>query len=340
MAQYAKLGLSARISELDARIQLPATSDQLTAQAGIFATTIQACLDSPNCVSVNAWGVDDRTSWIDSFFPGFGAATLFDTSFQPKPAYISAINTLRTAALASKTAPALASLAVVNAANYSKAGVAPGELVTLFPNNSGPAKLNGAYLDSSGKVATETGNTRVLFDGIPAPMIYSTKNQAAGVVPYEVAGHPSTLVQIEYNGLQSVAVPIPVLGADPGIFTVNQNGTGQGAIQNVDGSPNAASNPAMRGAVAILFVTGEGQTNPGGSDGVRAASPGLAPILPVTVTVGGASATIDYAAGAPGFIGLMQVNFHVPMSTAPGSAVPLVVHVGAFTSNTVTMAVK
>ena len=244
----------------------------------MYATTVQACLDSPNCVSLTVWGANDKTSWIPYFFKGFGAATFFDASFQPKPGYTSAMNTLRAAALASKTAPALSSVAVVNAASYAKPGIAPGELVTLFPTNSGPAMQTGASLDSTGKVATETGDTRVLFDGIPAPMIYSLKNQAAAVVPYEIAGHPSTLVQVEFNGLQSVAVSVPVLQAVPGVFTADGSGGGQAAMQNSDGSANGASHPAPRGSVAILFVTGEGQTNPGGMDGVLAASP--APAAP------------------------------------------------------------
>ena len=157
MAQYAKLGLLTRVSELDARIQLPATADQLAAQANIFATTTQACLDSPNCVSLTVWGANDKTSWIPSFFAGFGAATFFDASYQPKPAYTATMNTLRTAALASKTAPALSSVAVVNAASYAKNGVAPGELVTLFPVNSGPAAQTGASLDSRAKSPPKPG---------------------------------------------------------------------------------------------------------------------------------------------------------------------------------------
>ena len=44
MAELAKMGLSARISELDMRIAVPATSSELTAQAASYSSVVQACL--------------------------------------------------------------------------------------------------------------------------------------------------------------------------------------------------------------------------------------------------------------------------------------------------------
>src|ERR1035441_4739865 len=62
MAQLAKMGLSVRISELDMRIPVPVTTTGLADQASAFSTVVQACLDSPNCVSITVWGADDTTS--------------------------------------------------------------------------------------------------------------------------------------------------------------------------------------------------------------------------------------------------------------------------------------
>jgi uncharacterized protein (TIGR03437 family) len=65
--------------------------------------------------------------------------------------------------------------------------------------------------------------------------------------------------------------------------------------------------------VLTLYVTGEGQTNPNGVDGRIATAPAPVPIAPVSVTIGGAPAEVQYAGGAPGLIaGLMQVNIVVP----------------------------
>jgi len=342
MAQLAKMGLSARISELDMRINVPATSSELADQATAFSIVVQACLNSPNCVSITSWGADDTTSWIaySGYFPGDGAATLFDPNFQPKPAYTSVMNTLRTAALAITSAPTLTATAVVNAASYAKNGVAPGEIVTLFPNNVGPATLTGTGLNAAGTVLTEVAGTRVLFDGIAAPIIYATKNQVAAVVPYELASRDSTQVQVEYNGILSIAVTVPVVSAVPGIITTNSQGTGEAVALNQDGSHNSAANPAARGTVVTLYATGEGQRNPPGVTGALSGA-NDAPVLPVSLTVGGAAAHLTYAASAPGFIGMMQIDLTVPQSAPTGAAVPLELTVGTAKSPSgVTIAVK
>ena len=329
------MGLSARISELDMRIAVPATSSELTAQATAYSSVVQACLDSPNCVSITSWGADDTTSWIaySGYFPGDGAATMFDANFQPKPAYTAVMNTLRTAALAVSTAPILTATAVVNAASYAKNGVAPGEIVTLFPNNVGPATLTGTGLDASGKVLTEVAETRVLFDGIAAPIIYATKNQVAAVVPYEIAGRESTEVQVEYKGIQSVAVTVQVLAAVPGIISVNSQGTGEAVALNQDGKANSAANPAARGTIVTLYATGEGQRNPAGVTGALSAA-NDAPVLPVSMTLGGVPAHLTYAASAPGFIGMMQIDVMIPTTAPTGAAIPLELIVGTAKSPT------
>jgi len=339
MAQLAKMGLSARISELDARLLLPASPAALANQATIFSTTVQACLDSPNCVSIAVWGATDATSWIDSAFPGYGAATMFDGNFQPKLAYTAVINTLRTAALAVATAPSLSAAAVASGASYADKGVAPGEIVTLFPGNAGPATLALLGLDSSGNVLTRIGGTRVLFDGIAAPMIYAVNDQISCVVPYEVAGETATQVQVEYNGILSVAVTVPVLPAVPGFLTVNSQGTGQAVAVNSDGSLNSASNPAARGDYVVLYATGEGQRRPAGVTGQPAPAYDL-PILPVSMTIGGAAANLLYAASAPGFVGLMQIDVTIPQAAATGGAVPINLVIGTAQSPSVTIAVK
>jgi endo-1,4-beta-xylanase len=339
MAQLAKMGLSARISELDAGIPLPASAADLATQATFFSTTVQACLDSPNCTGIAVFGSNDAVSGTPLEDPGYGESTLFDANFQPKPAYTAVMNTLRTAALAVHTAPALTAPAVTNGADYANKGVAPGEIVTLFPTNVGPATLTGTGLDASGNLLTLIGGTRVLFDGVAAPMIYAAKNQVAAVAPYEIAGGSSTQVQVEYNGIRSVAVTVPVLAAVPAIITVNSQGTGQAAALNQDNSLNSASNPAARGSIVTIWATGEGQRNPAGVSGVPAPAYD-APVLPASVTVGGVAASLPYAAASPGFVGLMQINLTVPPSAPTGAAVPVQLTIGTIASPSVTIAVK
>jgi len=91
-----------------------------------------------------------------------------------------------------------------------------------------------------------------------------------------------------------------------------------------------------------LYATGEGQTTPAGVDGKPATVPYPYPNLPVTVTVGGQNAPVQYAGGAPGLVaGLMQVNVQIPAGIAVGNAVPVVLRVGAgFSQAGVTIAVR
>ncbi|HUJ23075.1 MAG TPA: glycoside hydrolase family 44 protein, partial [Bryobacteraceae bacterium] len=156
--------------------------------------------------------------------------------------------------------------AVVNAASYGK-DVAPGQIVTIFGSNLGPSTLQGLALDSNGLVAASLAGAQVLFDGAPAPLVYVSANQLSAIVPYTAAVAPSTHVQVQYQGVRSDALEVPVVEAAPGIFTNDASGTGQGAILNQDGSRNSAANPAARGSVISIYMTGEGQTDPPGFDG-------------------------------------------------------------------------
>jgi uncharacterized protein (TIGR03437 family) len=232
---------------------------------------------------------------------------------------------------------------VVNSASYASGSVAPGELVVIFGSNLGPGTLAGLQLDNQGNVATSLAGTQVLFDGVAAPMIYTLASQVSVVVPYEVSGKSSTQVQVVYHGQTSASISIPVANAIPGIFTADSSGKGQGALDNQNGSVNSPSNPAAAGSIIFLYVTGEGQTSPGGVDGKPGAAPLPTPMAqPVTATIGGVNAPVLYAGGVPGLIaGVMQVNVQVPPGVAPGSAVPIVISVGGKPTQTgVTLAIK
>jgi uncharacterized protein (TIGR03437 family) len=222
--------------------------------------------------------------------------------------------------------------AVANAANYSTGAVSPGENIVIFGTGVGPATLTKA---------TVTGNvfpslvaaTRVLFDGNAAPIIYVSATQTSVMVPYGVAGRANTNIVVEYSGVQSAPLTYNVTDAAPGVYTLNSQGTGPGAILNQDGvTVNGLATPEKRGNVIAIYMTGEGQTNPGGADGVVIAPVVSAlkhPLLPVSVTIGGVDCgTPLYAGSAPSLIsGVMQVNVTIP-ANAPTGTQPVVVTVG------------
>ena len=65
----------------------PVTDEKLSTQADEFAGMLNSCQAVRRCVSFTVWGFDDKHSWVPTVFAGEGAATPFDESYQPKPAY-------------------------------------------------------------------------------------------------------------------------------------------------------------------------------------------------------------------------------------------------------------
>ena len=237
------------------------------------------------------------------------------------------------AAAQQETGPELAAGNVVNAADYRGGGVAPSEILVLYPTNAGPPQIVPWALDAthmSQYSVDALGGTRVLFDGVAAPMVYAKSGQICAIVPYQVVGKKATEVVVEYEGRRSPPIVLPVIGSSPAIFTLDASGAGQAAMLNETGCCNSVRNPAVRGTVASLYATGEGLPLPG-------AAKGRTPPLPLKVTVGGVRAQIVWA----GNTGVLQVNFRVPATAPVGDAVPLVLTVGdAHSSPAVTMAVR
>ncbi len=210
---------------------------------------------------------------------------------------------------------------VTNGATLRTGPVAPGQIISIFGFDVGPSPAQGLALDASGRVTTDLGGTRVLFDGIPAPLLFVSATQVNAVVPYALSTASMTRLQVVFQGRATNTITLPVVASSPGVF----------AITNQDGSVNTAANPAAPGSVLVLYGTGEGQTSPAGIDGSVANAVFPKPLLDVTVTIGGRPASILYAGAAPGFVaGVLQVNVTIPDGVT-GSA-PIQVRIGSATT--------
>src|SRR5262249_12999295 len=152
-----------------------------------------------------------------------------------------------------------------------------------------PMTLNG-----QGRIPTTLSGVQVLFDGVAAPLIYVSERQISAMVPFGVAGKASVQIQVVYNGVSSDLLQKPVVASAPGIFSADASGRGQAAMTNADGSYNSATNPAAPGSWVTFYITGEGLTEPPGSDGNVAASTANLR-LPVTVKIAGRTAQVLYA---------------------------------------------
>ncbi len=269
------------------------------------------------------WDNDGSVQGQISVAPGVGI----------NPDYMTANLVGYSAPSANPAVPAITAAGIENAATGQSGATSPGEILVIYGTNVGPSQLTSATANSDGRYARILAGTRVLFDGVPAPIWYTSAKQVAVIAPYYLYWKDSTSVQVEFNGVRSASITVPLVPSAPGIFTADSSGHGQAAALNQDYSLNSASRPAARGSVVILYATGEGQTDPAGVDGLLANAVLPQPRLPVSVTVGGIAAPVLYAGGAPGIVaGAMQINVQIPANAPSGAAVPIQITVGGATS--------
>ncbi len=227
---------------------------------------------------------------------------------------------------------------VVNAASYSNSAIAPGEMVAIYGQNLGPKVISVANFDNTDS-NTQLAGTQVTFNGIPAPLVYTSSGAAAAIVPYEIAGSSQATVVVSYNGQPASTQTMNVTDAAPGIFSADSSGSGAGAILDANFSLNTSSNPAEPGSVVVIYATGGGQTNPPSTSGTMttAATP-LAES--VTVTVGGQPAQVLYAGNAGGEVaGVVQINLQLPAGVT--GTVPVIVTIGNHPSQaTITVSIQ
>jgi uncharacterized protein (TIGR03437 family) len=232
--------------------------------------------------------------------------------------------------------------AVVNAASFLPGPISPGEIITLFGTNIGPATPLSGQLDSSGKLATTLGGVQVVVNGFLAPMVYVSATQVSAVVPYEIAPYSSTGVGVQYQGQTSNITPLAVAATTPGLFTLNSSGSGPAAF-NANFSLNGPNNPSPPGSTVVFYLTGTGQTVPPGVTGTINSTPDHNPVpaASISILIGGLPATYSYAGGVEGIVeGLIQLNVQIPGGASSGND-PVVVTIGAnSTQSGVTVSVE
>jgi len=161
-------------------------------------------------------------------------------------------------------------------------------------------------------------------------------------VPFSVAGKATTVVQYQANGIYSNSVTLPVVATKPAIFTLNQSGTGAAAaLDAASFKAITSANPVARGGIALVYMTGAGQTTPAGVDGQISTAAPPPQVNGVTATIGGVNAPVLYTGGAVGLVhGGIQLNIQIPSTVPPGDQL-LIVNVGSQSSQTgVTIAVR
>jgi trimeric autotransporter adhesin len=227
---------------------------------------------------------------------------------------------------------------IVNAASFLPGAVAPGEIIEVSGTGLGPVLAANLPWDRNAS-RTPLGATRLLFDGVAAPLILVEANRVRAIVPYGVAGAGSTQLVVDSTGTFSDPVDVPVVSAAPGVFTWNLffgvpgMGLDRAFVYNEDGKQNTPRDPASRDSVIVFFATGVGQTDPAGVDCQLTGEPPPKPLLPISVRIGGEHAEVLSVGGAPGFIsGLMELHVRIPGTAPTGDALPIELIVGSASS--------
>jgi uncharacterized protein (TIGR03437 family) len=251
----------------------------------------------------------------------------------PNAGHVTVAGTLSAAA---KT-PLITAGGVVHAASFvSGTPITPGGLITIYganladgiaaaPNLPLPQQLSGAQ--------AMLGNTSV-------PLVFASSTQLNVQIPFNTPINTQYQLTVQRDGNISVPLSLAVAATQPGVFTTNQAGTGQGVILKSDGVTIAQpGTPAHVGEALTIYCTGLGAVSPPVAAGAPApASPLSTTVNPVAVQIGGQSAHVMFAGLTPGSAGLYQVNAVVPAGVS-GDAVPVVLTSAGQASLPVTISV-
>jgi uncharacterized protein (TIGR03437 family) len=245
-------------------------------------------------------------------------------------------------------APAVLEGGIVNNGSFAlhPAPLAPGSIAAIFGSNLNDGVTScGTDFDGAGKLLTSICGASVKVNGIAAPMFYAQPGQLGIQIPFELAGANSAQVIVDVMGQTSTPRTIFLGPTAPGIFTLNQAGTGQAAILIANSDilaapansvPGRNARPAHRDEIVTVFLTGLGVTSPPLDTG--APSAGNPTAVPATVTIDGLPAEVSFSGTAPGFVGLNQINVKIPQGVRIADDVQVVVTQGTSISNTVVMA--
>jgi uncharacterized protein (TIGR03437 family) len=211
--------------------------------------------------------------------------------------------------------------------------IAPKEIVSAFGENFSaitdkatdtplPTSLAGVTV----KVKDSIGVERL------SPLFFVSPTQINYQIPAGTALGQAVVTVTASNGRLHNGL-IDVQSNAPSIFTTNQQGTGAAAALDAitfTGAPFNAMQANGQPNIIALFTTGLGADVTDADGNVNTS---------VEARIDGQVVTVQYAGRAPGFVGLNQINVHLPTGIASGTHTLTLSRNGAL-SNAVTIAIK
>lgn len=218
----------------------------------------------------------------------------------------------------------------VSAASYLSPA-APESIISIFGTNLATATAT-AVLDPDGSLPLDLAGTRLEINARPAGLIFVSPTQINAVVPGGAELGIADVVARSGSGMISRGI-VELQRAAPGLFAVDSSGRGPGAILN---GVTFAKEPFQ---VETIEIAGDDQRTRLAvfATGLRLAESAEALI---TDDLGRTfRLEVEYAARAPGFVGLDQVNLVLPAELDGAKTCTLAVISGERVSNSVTFTI-
>jgi uncharacterized protein (TIGR03437 family) len=227
--------------------------------------------------------------------------------------------------------PSIGGGGVVSAAAFGGFNViAPGSWIEIYGTNLASDTRGWTGTDFTGSTApTSLDQVMVTIGGQSAFIDYISPGQVNAQVPSSVGVGAQSLVLSNANG-SSASYSIVVNATEPGLLapgSFNIGGTAYVVAILPDGTyvlPTGAiaginSRPVNPGETVTMYGVGFGPVTPNIPAGqIVGQANQLA--LPMTLSIGGAPATLSYDGLAPSFVGLYQFNVVIPNIGANNAA--------------------
>jgi minor extracellular serine protease Vpr len=230
--------------------------------------------------------------------------------------------------------PVISNGGVVDAATFQTGqGLAPGSYISIF----GSGLSDSRQVVSTPYLPISLSTISVSFFGgglsVAGHLHFVSPGQVNVQIPWEFAGQSSVTLKVNFGGLESNLITVPLNSYSPGVFPGP-------AVQDSKYQLITASNPAQKGQTIIIYANGLGPVSNQPASGDPSPGQALATTnVQPTVKIGGVAAKVDFSGLTPGFVGLYQINAEVPPG-APSGPQPLVVTVNGIDSKPVTLPVQ
>jgi uncharacterized protein (TIGR03437 family) len=210
--------------------------------------------------------------------------------------------------VAATPAPVLSSGGVLNNLFPNPgAPLSPGMIVQIFGGSLGASTVSTPLQD--GRLPVDFGGLSVLIAGRRAPLYFVSPTQINAQIPFDLPVNSQAQLLVRSGRLISTPEPVSIASSQPGLLGFPD---GRLVAQDQQFRLIDPANPARRGSVLTIYLTGLGITNPPVETGL--VTPAVLARVRDTaaVEIDGRPAEVLFAGLTPMFIGLYQINFAVP----------------------------